>query len=123
MTGPPSKTNLVIDESVDSAITAALRLKGFTVSSISEESPSITDNLVLEVAYERNALLITEDKDFGELAVRLKKHHKGILLLRLAGISSSGKAEIVTKAVEEHLSEMLNTFSVLDSNKLRIKSL
>jgi predicted nuclease of predicted toxin-antitoxin system len=115
------KIDLVADESVDASITLSLRNAGYSVWSISEESPSVSDTVVLQTAYERSVLLLTEDKDFGELAIRLRKPHCGILLIRLSGIDSEQKAEIVTRAVSQHFEELKNAFSVLDNSKLRIK--
>ncbi len=54
---------VITDESVDFRIVIQLRNIGVTVYSIAEEVPSITDNSVLSIAFEKNALLITEDKD------------------------------------------------------------
>ena len=114
---------IVSDESVDAAITEALRVKGFAVFSIAEEQSSISDTEVLNIANKYAALLITEDKDFGELVVRLRKPHHGILLLRLAGLPSNEKASNTVNAVSAHFNELKNAFSVLDHNKLRIRIL
>lgn len=72
---------LVADESVDFRIIIRLREVGFIVFAIAEEMPSITDQSVLDLAYEKNALLLTEDKDFGDLVFRLQLPHRGILLI------------------------------------------
>ena len=58
---------IVADESVDFRIVTALRSVGLIVYSVAEELPSINDISVLSIAVEKEALLITEDKDFGEL--------------------------------------------------------
>ncbi len=115
--------DLVVDESVDAGITESLRLAGYKVWSISEESPSVSDDVVLATAYQKSVLLLTEDKDFGELVIRLKKPHRGILLIRLAGFESGEKATIVAESVKQHFNEFKNAFSVLDRLKLRIKPL
>jgi predicted nuclease of predicted toxin-antitoxin system len=60
--------NLVADESVDSGIIRQLRKIGINVISISENSSGIKDNEVLKIADKNQCLLITEDKDLGELA-------------------------------------------------------
>ncbi|MBA4140856.1 MAG: DUF5615 family PIN-like protein [Segetibacter sp.] len=73
----------VADESVDFNLVKFLRTKGLSVFSILEEAASLKDNMVLELAVEKNAILITEDKDFGELVFKLKLPHTGILLLRI----------------------------------------
>ncbi len=110
---------IVADESVDFRIVTQLRELGFTVYSIAEETPSITDKSILLIAVEKNALLITEDKDFGELVFRLQFQHHGILLIRLQ--DSENRIISVVTTIRNHYEEMLNKFSVIDSNKLRIK--
>jgi hypothetical protein len=59
---------LLADESVDRPIVERLRQDGHDTSYVGEFSPSIKDEQVLQEANKRNALLVTEDKDFGELA-------------------------------------------------------
>jgi predicted nuclease of predicted toxin-antitoxin system len=59
------------------AIVTGLRHIGYSVYAISEKLPSLSDKEVLLVAFENNALLITEDKDFGELVYRFQLQHKG----------------------------------------------
>jgi predicted nuclease of predicted toxin-antitoxin system len=66
---------IVADESVDFGIILLLRQKGITVLSIAEESFGIKDEEVLAIAVKNKCMLITEDKDFGELTYRLKLEH------------------------------------------------
>ncbi|MEO5570241.1 MAG: DUF5615 family PIN-like protein [Bacteroidia bacterium] len=73
---------LIADESVDFGIIRLFRKRGIIVFSITEDFPQADDTKVLEIANGKALLLLTEDKDFGELAYRLKLHHKGILLIR-----------------------------------------
>ena len=63
--------NFVADESVDAAIVRILRENQFEVISISESFFGKPDDVVLEIAVQEQALLLTEDKDFGELVFRL----------------------------------------------------
>ena len=72
--------SIVADESVDSGIVKKLRQKGISVFSVAEKCWGIKDTEVLKIAFERDNLLITEDKDFGELAFRMNFQHRGILL-------------------------------------------
>jgi predicted nuclease of predicted toxin-antitoxin system len=73
-------SQIVADESVDFRIVVQLREKGIQVYSITEELPSAKDEIVLKTAHDNRALLLTEDKDFGELVFRLHMPHSGILL-------------------------------------------
>lgn len=114
--------NLVADESVDFTIVRLLRRIGFTVYSISESSPSISDEEVLQIAFQKNSILITEDKDFGELVIRFKKKNKGIVLIRLIGVGLEKKIEIIEQVFREHFEEMKNKFVVISKNYIRIRN-
>ena len=69
---------LVADESVDFPIIEALRTAGHDVLAVIELAPGINDETVLELANQRQALLLTADKDFGELVHRLRRIHRGV---------------------------------------------
>jgi predicted nuclease of predicted toxin-antitoxin system len=112
---------ILADESVDYQIVKTLRQVGYPVLAIAEISPSISDADVLNMAYENNALLLTEDKDFGELVYRFGMKHCGILLIRLIEYSSEEKARITVSAIQKHFDELKNVFAVLNENKLRIR--
>lgn len=112
---------IVADESVDYSIIKLLRESGFIVYSIGETTPSLTDIAVLKVAVKNNSLLITEDKDFGELVYRLNMKHCGILLIRLVEFNSVEKASLVLLAVKKHYNKLINTFSVLDNKRIRTR--
>lgn len=115
--------NLTADESVDFGIIESLRKAGIEVYSILEKKPGITDKEVLQIAYSRNGVLITEDKDFGELVYRLKLEHNGILLIRLSDVTRPERIKIVLETLQEYLDELESSFSVLAKNGLRIKSI
>jgi predicted nuclease of predicted toxin-antitoxin system len=74
---------LVADECVDFGIIRALRENEVEVFAIVEETASIMDNDVLKIANERSELLLTQDKDFGELVFRLKLPNHGVVLIRM----------------------------------------
>ena len=84
---------LLADESVDFGIVRRLRNEGFEVVSIAELNSGISDIEVLKIATEGELLLITEDKDFGELPHRLKLNHFGVLLIRLSELKRIERIE------------------------------
>jgi predicted nuclease of predicted toxin-antitoxin system len=112
---------LLADESVDWPIVERLRNDGHEVSYIAETDAGITDDVVLDLSGATNALLITGDKDFGELVFRQGKDHRGVALLRLDGLSNELKADIVATAVHEHGDEMEGAFSVIEPSIVRIR--
>jgi predicted nuclease of predicted toxin-antitoxin system len=59
--------NLIANEGVDRPVVERLRLDGHDVVYVAELSPSVTDEEVLQEANARGAVLLTADKDFGDL--------------------------------------------------------
>lgn len=62
--------NLLADEGVERQIVERLRQAGHDVWYIAEMEPGIADDVILAQANASQALLITLDKDFGELVYR-----------------------------------------------------
>jgi predicted nuclease of predicted toxin-antitoxin system len=112
--------NLLADESVEKQIVNKLRNDGHIVDYISEINPGIADDLVLQIATEKKALLVTSDKDFGELFSRLNKLHYGVLLLRLAGSSNHDKPQYVSYALNRYGNKLTGKISVLTPKAIRI---
>ncbi len=114
---------LVADEGVDRQIVDRLRQDGHSVWYVAEMEPGIPDDRVLELANENADLLLTADKDFGELVFRQGRLAPGILLVRLAGLSPAQKAEVVASAVNRHRGELPGAFAVLTPRSFRIRRL
>lgn len=112
---------LLADESVDRRIVDRLRLDGHDVTYVAEIEPSIPDDLVLDRANAAESLLVTADKDFGELVFRQRRVHSGVVLLRLAGLSPERKETVVAAAVRAHGEEMKQAFSVVSARHVRIR--
>jgi predicted nuclease of predicted toxin-antitoxin system len=68
---------LLADESVDQQIVDRLRKDGHEVWYVTEMEPGISDDLVLKKTNQEMAILLTADKDFGELVFRLNRISKG----------------------------------------------
>lgn len=112
---------LLADEGVDRQLVVHLRQKGHEVLYIAELEPGIDDVLVLEQAGKSGSLLLTADKDFGELIFRQGKALGGVVLLRLAGLAPEKKTHIVENFLKDHGEEMIRAFSVISPGNLRIR--
>ena len=64
-------SRLVADENVRTEIVAALRHAGHDVVWITETAPSWDDSSILAFAVVNDRILLTYDRDFGELVFRL----------------------------------------------------
>ena len=115
--------NFVADENIDTEIFMSLRAAGYPILSIAEDFAGIPDENVLKVANDHNAILLTGDKDFGELVFRRGLIVKGIVLIRIFGISQEEKAQLVLDAFRYHADDFVNNFTVISKKKIRIKKI
>jgi predicted nuclease of predicted toxin-antitoxin system len=113
--------NFLADESVDRQIVDRLRQESHVVLYVAEMEPGISDETVLNRANQEEAILLTADKDFGELVFRQDFSTAGVVLIRLAGLSAENKAEIVVSAISEHNSELSQAFAVITPVAVRIR--
>ena len=104
---------LMADEGVDKPIVNALRKTGFDVVYILKTNQGASDDFILKIANEQKRILVTQDKDVGELVFRLKSLHYGVVLIRLNGYSSDDKALIIMNAFLKYQFELINSFTVI----------
>ena len=88
-----------------------------------ESSRSAADDDVLTLAFDDRRILITEDKDFGELVYRLKKPAHGIILIRIAVKNRRMKWPRLKKLLDAYPEKCVGRFVVIDENKFRSRSL
>jgi predicted nuclease of predicted toxin-antitoxin system len=106
--------NLLADESVDGPVVERLRQDGHVVLYVAEMEPGITDEEILRRANEQRSLLVTADKDFGEMVFRQSLLSAGgVVLIRLAGLSPEGKAAVVSQVFHDRGTELPQAFSVI----------
>jgi len=111
----------LVDESVEYAVVIFLREKGFDVASIAETSASIDDEAVLEMAFKQHRILITNDKDFGELIYRHKLTHVGVILLRLPREDAESKIESLSELFKRYGKKLPGAFTVVTEREIRIR--
>jgi len=100
----------------------ALRQKGHDVAWIRVDSPRMSDPEVLSRAQEENRILLTFDKDFGELACRSKlPATTGIILFRIKAPSGAIVAEEVARVIDLR-ADWHGHFSVVEDDKIRMRS-
>ena len=111
----------VADESVDLPIVQAIREAGYDVTYVAELAPGIDDATVLEEANREGRLLLTADKDFGEMVVRQQRLSTGVILLRLAGLSNQHKAVLTLRAIQENSDRLAGHLLVIGAGQVRIR--
>lgn len=111
------------DESVDLPVLQKLSELGHRVIVIAHQAPGISDLEVLEIARAHDAILITSDKDFGELVVKQKQRCRGVVLLRLFDLDPATMAARVVAAFHDHGPEWEGAFTVVNPRQIRIRPL
>jgi len=111
------------DECCDLSMVQSLRREGHLVDYIQESEPGQNDDDVLTNAYLEKKVLITEDKDFGELVYRLKKKAYSIILLRFSPSQKHEKMEKMNFIANQLQSKLKGNFLVVDAEKIRIRPL
>ena len=111
------------DESVDFPIVKLLRENNFDVDYIAEIKPGITDKQVINLANQKKGILITADKDFGEIVFRQRKITSGIILYRLSGFANNEKSEKLLSLINKHQNSIEGSFTVITRKQIRIKNL
>lgn len=102
---------------------AALRLRGHDVAWVRTDAPGSSDCQVLERAQTEDRVVITFDKDFGELAFRAKlPASSGIILFRTSAPSSAHVARVAVAALEGR-TDWTGHFTVVEDARIRMTPL
>jgi predicted nuclease of predicted toxin-antitoxin system len=109
------------DENIAHLVIERLRHDGHSVISISEVASGSEDVDVLEMARHEQAILLTDDKDFGELVFRQRRATAGVLLLRLEGMPQSDRASLIAGVVAKYGDQLKDVFTVVAPKDVRIR--
>jgi predicted nuclease of predicted toxin-antitoxin system len=113
----------LIDECVDAALAAILRQSGYDVVYMSDVAPRATDVEVMIRADRENRLLLTEDKDFGDLVFRQAKPVPGIVLLRIDSARRSRKEPRLLAAIDRLGDTLFGRYTVIEDARFRSRPL
>lgn len=110
------------DESLEYPLISFLRENKIDIIAVRDIMRGSTDADILDFAFNNDLLIITSDKDFGELTFRLKRPNCGIILLRLTEVDTTSKGNLLLNAIEKLTPDIKNKFIVIDKLKIRIRS-
>ena len=111
------------DECCDAGMVDALRNDGHDVLYAVESLCGATDEALLRRAFAESRILLTEDKDFGELVYRLRKPAYGIVLLRFDVADRTLKIPRLRALLRQEIERLPGSFIVLKMGKVRIRPL
>jgi uncharacterized protein with PIN domain len=111
------------DENLHADLVKWLRLGGHDVLYAAELLSGEPDEVLLEIARREERILITDDKDFGQLVFHRRLVSQGILLMRLSSPRIEERLRRVADVwttLEPHLK---GRFVVIGDRKVRIRPL
>lgn len=113
---------LYADASVHRGVIIALRSKGVDVLSGAEEHADAIDTAVLGAATDLGRILVTEDKDFGDLVVRKRLPARGVILLRATPTSAADAARVADRVISA-LAQAEGAIVTITSTQVRSRPL
>lgn len=113
----------LVNENVTATVISGLRQRGHDVLSVKESMRSEADDVILARAQAEERIVLTHDKDFGELAFRSQLPAAcGVILLRVTtGDRDTDNARIL-EALDSR-SDWAGYFFVVTNDRIRVRPL
>ena len=110
----------LVDEWTGTSVADWLKSEKHEVFSVFEQWRGVSDNEIIEKCQNEDYILITFDKDFGEMVFRNQKVHNGIILLRCEPNILKKRIEVLNKLIQNYSDSLQNNFVVVTNDKVRI---
>jgi predicted nuclease of predicted toxin-antitoxin system len=111
----------LLDEGLPHRLAAFLIALGHDVTAVGHDYPfSLADRAILEIARTEQRIVLTNDKDFGDLIFRDKLPHRGVILFRLGYVPLSVRTALMQRVLDEHADE-LDQFIVVTLHQIRVR--
>lgn len=111
------------DENVSRLVIERLRDQGHDVIAVAETRSGAADADILHAANADGRILITEDRDFGEMVIRQRLGLHGVLLLELDRLSNATEADTVADVVAAHADRLSGNLVVVEPGRIRVRPL
>jgi len=90
---------------------------------IAETGPGLSDTDVIALALREKRLLLTEDKDFGDLVFRRERAVPGVVLIRIGSETPIMKTARLAAAVERYGEGLWGRYTVIEEGRFRSRRL
>src|SRR3712207_2906004 len=111
----------LVDESTGTAVAQYLRDNGHDVLAVGEVMPEADDALILARGASEGRIVVTNDKDFGELVFRSGMAHQGVLFFRLKDASATNRVRVLDAVLKGYAEHLPNHFTVATETHIRIR--
>ena len=112
--------NLLANETFPLKSILYLRRKGFDITSVGIDNPSIEDSAVMGIAIREERTILTFDRDYGELIFKRNfKPIKGVIYLRLDEYKPDEPGKIIEDIISKGEFDFDNALTVVDKSGIR----
>lgn len=111
------------DECVAAGLVEALRADGHDVAYVAEVAPRAIDPDVIERSRAEDRLLLTEDRDFGDLVFRTKQKVPGLVLIRIDPRARALSSARLAAAIRSFGDRLLGRYTVVEESRFRSRPL
>jgi predicted nuclease of predicted toxin-antitoxin system len=111
------------DECVAAPLVTLLRTGGHDVLYVAEAAAGLSDADVIALALRQNRLLLTEDKDFGDLVFRRERAIPGLVLMRIGLENPALKSMRLAAAIERYGEGLFGRYTVIEEGRFRSRRL
>ena len=109
------------DEGCDYVVVEALRAQDHDVVDVAAVARGATDRTVIELARRDERILLTEDKDFGQLYFAGSEGETGVILIRFPSSARGALRQAIVDCVKERGDDLLGAFTVVEPGRFRIR--
>jgi predicted nuclease of predicted toxin-antitoxin system len=111
----------LVDECTGTSVVACLRDEGHDAVAVVEVMPEADDEEILARAVSEGRIVVTNDKDFGELVYRSGWEHRGVVLLRLRDEQAENKVRMMKVALAQVGERLRNHYVVVTEAGIRVR--
>jgi len=115
--------DIVADENISNSIISRLRSAGYKVISIRADYRGLEDSEIIKIAADKNSVVLTEDRDFGEWVFSHKVQNSGIIYLRYEYNDRKRIIEMLLSVLEKYSDSLYNKFTVITPDRIRIREI
>ena len=108
------------DVNIEKPLVDFLSKQGYDIKWIPDYDCEMPDEDLIQLANREKRILITNDKDFGDLIFLQKRMSAGTILFRVKGQNSQDKIKLMKKLLMGYKDKLLNHYMVITKLKIRI---
>ena len=114
---------IIVDKNIDQEIIRNLIDNDFDILSIKKNSPGISDKDIISIAKSIKGIVLTEDKDFGELVFSHQITDCSVIFLRYKKPDLQDIIKALINTLSIYISKPGLVFITITRSKIRVRSI